>query len=211
MEHSISMKLNLSSSSPRVSSFPASLHTRHTAVWGRTGYNGQKTLRLKANTILHTLVWKRAVLFHVFWMSGRCFRVHKMCNKIKCKKDKWFTAMHCLIMQDCFIRPGPPNFFMSLQKWHSPHSFRRHASHFRQRVLLRLAPDELRLDGILTADVVGPILGFGRLATRCWKRGVESQGQASTCKWKTGFPGYDWRVLLYAYLLTHFQPVIPAI
>jgi len=26
------------------------------------------------------------------------------------------TAMHCLMMQDCFILPGPPNFFMSLQK-----------------------------------------------------------------------------------------------
>lgn len=82
--------------------------------------------------------------------------------------------MHCLIIQDCFIRPGPPNFFMSLQKWHSPHSVRRQASHFRQRVLLRLAPDELRLDGSLTADDVVPILGFGRLAARCWKTNSES-------------------------------------
>lgn len=73
--------------------------------------------------------------------------------------------MHCLIMQDCFMRPGPPNFFMSLQKWHSPHSVRMHASHFRQRVLLRLAPDELRLDGSLTAEGVA-ILGFGRLVRR---------------------------------------------
>lgn len=72
------------------------------------------------------------------------------------------------MMQDCFMRPGPPNFFMSLQKWHSPHSVRRHASHFRQRVLLRLAPDALRLDGSLTADV-DPIFGFGRLTARCWK------------------------------------------
>lgn len=45
MEHSISMRLNLSSSSPRVSSFPASLHTKHTAVWGRTGYNGLKKIK----------------------------------------------------------------------------------------------------------------------------------------------------------------------
>lgn len=29
---------------------------------------------------------------------------------------EFLTAIHCLIMQDCFIRPGPPNFFMSLQK-----------------------------------------------------------------------------------------------
>lgn len=37
MEHSISMRLNLLSSSSTVSSFPASPHTRHTAVWGSTG------------------------------------------------------------------------------------------------------------------------------------------------------------------------------
>lgn len=69
MEHSMSMKLNLSSSSPRVSSFPASLHTKHTAVCGRTGYNGLKTLRLKSNSILPVAVLKRAVLLHMFWMS----------------------------------------------------------------------------------------------------------------------------------------------
>lgn len=38
MEHSISMRLNFSSSSSTVSSFPASPQMRHTAVWGRTGY-----------------------------------------------------------------------------------------------------------------------------------------------------------------------------
>lgn len=84
--------------------------------------------------------------------------------------------MHCLIMHDCFMRPGPPNFFMSLQKWHSPHSVRTHASHFLQRVRLRRAPDALRLDGSLTpadpgveidADAVVAILGFGRLGGRC--------------------------------------------
>lgn len=37
MEHSMSMRLNLPSSSSTVSSFPASPHTRHTAVWGSTG------------------------------------------------------------------------------------------------------------------------------------------------------------------------------
>lgn len=77
------------------------------------------------------------------------------------------TAIHCLMMQDCFIRPGPPNFFMSLQKWHSPHSVRRHASHFRQRVLLLLAPDVPRLADSLTADAGdAAILGFGRLGGR---------------------------------------------
>lgn len=43
MEHSISMKLNLSSSSSSVSSFPASLHTTHTAVCGRTGCMDKQT------------------------------------------------------------------------------------------------------------------------------------------------------------------------
>lgn len=38
MEHSMSMRLNLPSSSSTVSSFPASPHTRHTAVWGSTGW-----------------------------------------------------------------------------------------------------------------------------------------------------------------------------
>lgn len=80
------------------------------------------------------------------------------------------TAMHCLMMQDCFIRPGPPNFFMSLQKWHSPHSVRRQASHFRQRVLLRRAPDVPRLADSLTADAgEAAILGFGRLGGRGWR------------------------------------------
>lgn len=46
IEHSISMKLNLSSSSSSVSSFPASLHTTHTAVWGRTGcMDWEQTIR----------------------------------------------------------------------------------------------------------------------------------------------------------------------
>lgn len=99
--------------------------------------------------------------------------------------------MHCLIMQDCFMRPGPPNFFMSLQKWHSPHSVRRQASHFRQRVLLRLAPDELRLDGSLTADDdVVPILGLGRLAARCWKANNESGWRLSVKGSRRFIPGY---------------------
>ena len=82
--------------------------------------------------------------------------------------------MHCLMMQDCFIRPGPPNFFMSLQKWHSPHSVLRHASHFLQRVLLRRAPDVLRLADSFTAAAAAAneagdaaILGLGRLTGRC--------------------------------------------
>lgn len=98
-------------------------------------------------------------------------------------------------MHDCFMRPGPPNFFMSLQKWHSPHSVRRHASHFLQRVLLRLAPDELRLDGSLTGAGVaaaGPILGFGRLAARCWKANSASVTQ-SRLSVSGGLQMYTWK------------------
>lgn len=74
------------------------------------------------------------------------------------------TAMHCLIMHDCFMRPGPPNFFMSLQKWHSPHSVRRHASHFRHRVRLLRAPDVPRLDDSFTAEAGdAATFGLGRL------------------------------------------------
>lgn len=72
--------------------------------------------------------------------------------------------MHCLMMHDCFMRPGPPNFFMSLQKWQSPHSVRRHASHFRHLVRLLRAPDVPRLDDSLTAEAGdAATFGLGRL------------------------------------------------
>lgn len=79
------------------------------------------------------------------------------------------TAMHCLMMQDCFILPGPPNFFMSLQKWHSPHSVRRHASHLRHRVLRRRAPAVLRLAASFTAEAA-PSFPLGRPTALFWKR-----------------------------------------
>lgn len=79
------------------------------------------------------------------------------------------TAMHCRMMQLCFMRPGPPNFFMSLQKWHSPHSVRRHASHLRHRVRRRRAPAVVRLAANFTAEA-GPSLPFGRPTTRFWWR-----------------------------------------
>lgn len=71
-------------------------------------------------------------------------------------------------MQDCFILPGPPNFFMSLQKWHSPHSVRRHASHLRHRVLLRRAPAVLRLAASFTAEAA-PSFPLGRPTALFWK------------------------------------------
>lgn len=91
------------------------------------------------------------------------------------------TAMHCLMMHDCFIRPGPPNFFMSLQKWHSPHSVRRHASHFRQRVRLLLAPDVPRLADSLTAEAGdAATFGLGRLGGLGWERG---RRRGTALKW----------------------------
>lgn len=87
------------------------------------------------------------------------------------------TAMHCLMMQDCFILPGPPNFFMSLQKWHSPHSVRRHASHLRHRVLRRRAPAVLRLAASFTAEAA-PSFPLGRPTALFWKRNTHNtQGQ----------------------------------
>lgn len=35
---------------------------------------------------------------------------------------RWLTERHCRSTQVCFSFPGPPNFFISLQKLHSPHS-----------------------------------------------------------------------------------------
>ena len=75
------------------------------------------------------------------------------------------TAMHCRMMQLCFIRPGPPNFFMSLQKWHSPHSVRRQASHLRHRVRRRRAPAVVRLAANFTAEA-GPSFTLGRPIAR---------------------------------------------
>lgn len=75
------------------------------------------------------------------------------------------TAMHCRMMQLCFIRPGPPNFFMSLQKWHSPHSVRRQASHLRHRVRRLRAPAVVLLAANFTAEA-GPSLPLGRPTAR---------------------------------------------
>lgn len=79
------------------------------------------------------------------------------------------TAMHCRMMQLCFIRPGPPNFFMSLQKWHSPHSVRRQASHLRHRVRRRRAPAVARLAANFTAEA-GPSFPLGLPMARFCRR-----------------------------------------
>lgn len=81
------------------------------------------------------------------------------------RRRRPLTAMHCRMMQLCFMRPGPPNFFMSLQKWHSPHSVRRQASHLRHRVRRRRAPAVVRLAANFTADA-GPSFPLGRPTAR---------------------------------------------
>lgn len=83
--------------------------------------------------------------------------------------------MHCRMMQLCFMRPGPPNFFMSLQKWHSPHSVRRQASHLRHRVRRRRAPAVVRLAANFTAEA-GPSFPLGRPTAR-FCRGTDRTGQ----------------------------------
>lgn len=94
--------------------------------------------------------------------------------------------MHCRMMQLCFMRPGPPNFFMSLQKWHSPHSVRRQASHFRHRVRRRRAPAVVRLAANFTAEA-GPSFPLGRPTARFCGRTdrADEMGWQSTPKaWK---------------------------
>lgn len=56
------MKLNLSSSSSSVSSFPASLHTTHTAVWGRTGWIKTKQVGITFKQI-HTCLISYVSIF----------------------------------------------------------------------------------------------------------------------------------------------------
>lgn len=92
--------------------------------------------------------------------GGHLRRGHALCP---------LTAMHCRMMQLCFIRPGPPNFFMSLQKWHSPHSVRRQASHLRHRVRRRRAPAVVRLAANFTAEA-GPSFPLGRPTARFCRR-----------------------------------------
>ena len=72
-------------------------------------------------------------------MRDRDCQQTNMLNRPPCL----LTAMHCRLTQVCFMRPGPPNLRMSLQKVHSPHSERVQGSHFLQRVRRRRIVDEL--------------------------------------------------------------------
>ena len=62
--------------------------------------------------------------------------------------------MQTRIWQDCFILPGPPNFFISLQVLHSPQSSRWQFSHWPHRVRRRLIP------GPTLVPIIGPLAAY---------------------------------------------------
>lgn len=99
--------------------------------------------RLEDDITTDTCYWCRGKNFDGF--ASRLL----LCTRVRCTAI--FTAVHCLSRHDCFIRPGPPNFFMSLQKWHSPHSVRMQAWQRRQRVRRRRAPPSALLPDIPSA------------------------------------------------------------
>lgn len=90
------------------------------------------------------------------------------------------TAVHCRSRHDCFMRPGPPNFFMSRQKWQSPHSVRTQARQRRQRVRRRRAP----APGPRLLDDIGGVSN----AEGCGEMGARSDA-APTAGGGWGIPG----------------------
>lgn len=80
-------------------------------------------------------------MLHDICLQCKSSPSYRHCNKLL------LTLRHCLLMQDCFILPGPPNFFISLQKWHSPQSDCWQFSHLRHLVLRLRVPVELPLTG----------------------------------------------------------------
>lgn len=136
---------------------------RSKAMGRRNHLNGRGTNCIVLPNALQKL---HSIEFSVPHLVTRC--QHRKETSERTVARGLLTAIHCLIMQDCFILPGPPNFFMSLQKWHSPHSVRRHASHLRHRVLLRRAPAVVRLAASFTAEAA-PSFPLGRPTALFWK------------------------------------------
>lgn len=75
---------------------------------------------------------------------------------------KTLTARHWRSTQVCLSLPGPPNFFMSLQKLQSPHSVRRHASQRLQRTRRRRRTDILEA-GFTGRGIMGVAASLGRI------------------------------------------------
>ena len=101
--------------------------------------------------------------------------------------------MHCRLMHVCFMRPGPPNFFMSLQKLHSPHSVLVHGSQRLHLVLrCRRTPDAAALD---------PFGGFGGLLKlgsdlRHWEQMPWIEAQQSVGSWGLNEGVYKFKAKL---------------
>lgn len=105
----------------------------------------------------------------LLWCSG------EVCLGFEVPGTRWgvgarLTAVHCRSRHDCFMRPGPPNFFMSRQKWQSPHSVRTQARQRRQRVRRRRAP----APGPRLLDDIGGVSN----AEGCEQMGVRSDRPA---------------------------------
>lgn len=79
-----------------------------------------------------------------------------------CKsKGLELTARHWRRTHVCFSLPGPPNFFISLQKLHSPHSGLRHASQRLQRTRRRRSAD-IAEAGFVGRGRIGVVANLGR-------------------------------------------------
>ncbi len=75
MEHSMSIRLNFSSSSSTVSSFPASPQMRHTAVCGRTGCRKTHTgLKIKPLYRIKILYWNNSSRANSQFCHSPCFQ-----------------------------------------------------------------------------------------------------------------------------------------
>lgn len=75
---------------------------------------------------------------------------------------KTLTARHWRSTHVCLSLPGPPNFFMSLQKLQSPHSVRRQASQRLQRTRRRRRTDILEA-GFTGREIMGVVASLGRM------------------------------------------------
>ncbi len=133
-------QLEHSMSSSPVSWLP-SPQISHTAESGRPGYCEKTESQSDINQYMQT-------------KEG--YIVSKMHNV------KTLTARHWRSTQVCLSLPGPPNFFMSLQKLQSPHSVRWHASQRLQRTRRRRRTDILEA-GFMGRGVMGVVASLGRI------------------------------------------------
>lgn len=82
-------------------------------------------------------------------------------TKIARGTNSTLTARHWRRTHVCFSLPGPPNFFISRQKLHSPHSGRRHASQRLHRTRRRRSTD-IEEAGFVGRGMIGVVANLGR-------------------------------------------------